>query len=460
MSDLVIAVGGTGQHVALAASRLVRLRALPPMQAMIIDADSQGQLSQEMRTFGRTLKVDGVAEPLAHPMVGGDRIYPPFNLAENQNASFEGLLLQNTTDPRSKMLFDLFFTPQEAQTNVSQGMYGQPNVGSTVFAFSQAGAMRTLLQGTTSSDRIYVTGSFIGGTGAGLVHQLVRQLRGIHGDKKKIYGVFLLSWLDTQSAAQGTITTAGLDANFRHGCEYLWDETRKSLNATLLLGVPTGQNLRYVKTVTVGSDTPGETPSFLHLAAANGFLTLEERVVKDGPGHVYGMAHATEHEEALVTRQPWEGSLTLAQRAHAALTTERLLAALATQTDDVKGGFGLLGAKHIPGYHESLEDHAKLAGMKPTMFVDLVGRFYDIHRRQIAYCLRWLNGLVPLSPLDASTEALWKNTAAIVATLRDPRRLGQRFNPPPPDPSGKSYTAEQLARHLAQSVVQALSSVN
>ncbi len=74
MSDLLIAVGGTGQHVALATSRLIRLRALPPMQAMIIDADSQGQLSQEMRTFGRTLKVDGVAEPMPHPMIGGDEI--------------------------------------------------------------------------------------------------------------------------------------------------------------------------------------------------------------------------------------------------------------------------------------------------------------------------------------------------------------------------------------------------
>lgn len=460
MSDLVIAVGGTGQHVALATSRLINLRALPPMQVMIIDADSQGPLSQEMRTFGRTLKVDGVAEPLPHPMVGGDRIYPPFNLAENQNATFESLLLQNTTDVRSKMLFDLFFTPQESQTNVAQGMYGQPSVGSTVFAFSQAGPMRKLLEGTATADRIYVTGSFIGGTGAGLVHQLVRQLRDIHGDKKKIFGIFLLPWLDTQSSSAGTITTAGIDANFRHGCEYLWDETRHSLTATLLLGVPTGQNLRYVKTVIVNSETTGETASFLHLAAANGLLALEERVVKDGPGNVYGMAHATEHEEALVTRQPWAGELTLVQRAHAATTTERLLHALATQDDDVKGGFGLFGAKHIPGYHESLEDYARLAGMKPAVFVDLVGRFYEIHRRQISYCLRWLNALVPLPPLDAATESMWKDGAAVVATLRDPKRLRRRFTPPPPDPSGKSYTAEQLARHLAQSVVNTLSPVH
>ena len=460
MSDLLIAVGGTGQHVALATSRLIRLRALPPMQAMIIDADSQGQLSQEMRTFGRTLKVDGVAELMPHPMIGGDRIYAPFNLAENQNATFESLLLQNTTEPRSKMLFDLFFTPYEGQTNVAQGMYGQPSVGSTVFAFSQGGSMRKLLEGTATADRIYVTGSFIGGTGAGLVHQLVRQLREIHGEKKRIFGVFLLPWLDTQSSATGTITTAGLDANFRHGCEYLWDETRHSLTATLLLGVPTGQTLRYVKTVVVNSETTGETPSFLHLAAANGLIALEERVVKDGPGHVFGMAHATEHEEALVTRQPWDGNQTLVQRAHAAMVTERLLTALSTQDDDVKGGFGFFGAKHIPGYHESIDDYAKLAGMKPALFIDMTGRFYEIHRRQISYCLRWLSGLVPIPPLDSATEALWEHDAAIVATLRDPKRLRQRFTPPPPDPSGKSYTAEQLARHLAQSVVSALSPVH
>ena len=123
-------------------------------------------------------------------------------------------------------------------------------------------------------------------------------------------------------------------------------------------------------------------------------------------------------------------------------------------------GFGLFGAKHIPGYHESLEDYARLAGMKPAVFVDLVGRFYEIHRRQISYCLRWLNALVPLPPLDAATESMWKDGAAVVATLRDPKRLRRRFTPPPPDPSGKSYTAEQLARHFAQSVVNTLSSVH
>jgi hypothetical protein len=45
---LFIGVGGTGQHVALAIARMIRLGALPPMKAYIIDGDDNGALAREL----------------------------------------------------------------------------------------------------------------------------------------------------------------------------------------------------------------------------------------------------------------------------------------------------------------------------------------------------------------------------------------------------------------------------
>lgn len=466
MSDLLIAVGGTGQHVALAVSRLIRMGALRPMDAIVIDADAAGGVSQQLSTFGGSLKIEGVSEPLPHPLHGAERIHPPFDLQTNANADFESLVLGNGANPRHRQLFELFFTPPEAKTNVAQGMYGQPNVGSTVFAIAAshsasadaAPRMRVLLEGTRSANNIYVTGSFIGGTGAGLVHQLVRQLREIHGKDKKIYGLFLLPWLATQSTAAGTINVAGLDTNFRHGCTYLWDETRHHLTGTLILGVPSQVSLRYVRTVQVDSNKDEETPSFLHLVAAFGVLGLENSVVKDGKGHVFGAGHSTEHEDALITATPWAGDVTLVQRTHAMMTVDRLLAALFDEMGDIKSGFSLLGARHIEGFHEGIKNHASAAQMKETAFIDLVWRYLEIHRRQHAFCLRWLGSLASLPPLPATNEAMWKDRASVLATLRKPDKLRREFPAPPQERTGRRLTNEELARTFADSVVRALQS--
>ena len=54
--DLVIAVGGGGQHIALAIARLLRLEGLAdPIEAFVIDADSDSRLAQKVRTFGNTV---------------------------------------------------------------------------------------------------------------------------------------------------------------------------------------------------------------------------------------------------------------------------------------------------------------------------------------------------------------------------------------------------------------------
>ena len=72
--DLVIAVGGGGQHIALSIARLLRIGALSgPVEAFVIDADSDSRLATKLRYFGNT-----VNHGSPHPLSGAQTIVPPF----------------------------------------------------------------------------------------------------------------------------------------------------------------------------------------------------------------------------------------------------------------------------------------------------------------------------------------------------------------------------------------------
>ena len=54
--DLVIAVGGGGQHIALAIARLLRIGAIAePVTTFVIDADCESRLGVKLRSFGNTV---------------------------------------------------------------------------------------------------------------------------------------------------------------------------------------------------------------------------------------------------------------------------------------------------------------------------------------------------------------------------------------------------------------------
>ena len=85
--DLVIAVGGGGQHIALSVARLLRIGALAePIEAFVIDADSDSRLAVKLRSFGNT-----VSAGCPHPLEGAEAIIPPF-ARENIGAATQAIL--------------------------------------------------------------------------------------------------------------------------------------------------------------------------------------------------------------------------------------------------------------------------------------------------------------------------------------------------------------------------------
>ena len=85
--DLVIAVGGGGQHIALALARLMRLGALSDAKAFVIDADSESRLAFRLRTLGHTL-----SSGTAHPPAGAETGFPALAPAPMKQTQFPGQL--------------------------------------------------------------------------------------------------------------------------------------------------------------------------------------------------------------------------------------------------------------------------------------------------------------------------------------------------------------------------------
>lgn len=424
---MLFAVGGTGQHVALAAARLVRLRALPPIECTVIDNDDKGALSDALRHFGGTLST-GAEEPMPHPLPGGAKFIPTYDRTAAPHATLESLLVDPRSPEEERWLFELFFDETEGRTQVSEGMFARPNVGSTVIAVSQIDSLGLVLDHARSFDRIFFTGSLVGGTGAGLVHQLVRQLRVRVGPDKPIFGSFLLRWFSAGSGSGAYITDPGMDQNARHGVEYLFSDTRRDLSGAMLLGVP-GQPFKRVGMLTTQTGAVHERPSFLHLVAARGLLLLPDAQKTEGNGHVYAFGHDDAQEDELLSAT-WHGGKTLTERVRSAVVAASLLEFAAEKADDIADGFGLLGRKYVDGLHQTIRDHAKAADVKPQTFTKRLAACFRAEERQLRFALAWVEDLLGKQALPERLAVATKGDADRKAVLE------QAWKAPIPPPRG------------------------
>jgi hypothetical protein len=177
----LVAVGGTGQHVALAFVELGVLAEwftpLPPTRLWLFDADASGPVgsgsawdegARQVAFLRRsTRKEDNVwADPLANHQ-------RPYLETGEANTFAE------TVCPE---LGRLLFTEQQASVSFRNGYYGQPAVAATVFGAvladpEQKRRFAELLAAPRDRDaRIVVAGSAVGGTGSGCMPKLVESL--------------------------------------------------------------------------------------------------------------------------------------------------------------------------------------------------------------------------------------------------------------------------------------------
>jgi hypothetical protein len=292
MANLLIAVGGTGQHVALAVSRLVFLGALPETEVAVIDADNDGELSKLLKSFNETV----VDERTSHPLANGEVIYPPFKDMHGDPQFHQLFLSQNPGTPE-QAVFDVCVDVASAGLSVKKGMFGRPAVGASIFAANQETQLKEVFRKAEQATTIFIAGSMVGGTGAGIIHQLVDALP---KSGKELYGLVFLQWFRIPGAeVEQTVDDKTQERNMRYGLDYFFRETRKLLEDTLLIGQPS------TSLATVA--TAKEIKHYFHLIAAYGILKLPENNEKQrARGSISEAAFDSEHP-ALMYEEDWGG---------------------------------------------------------------------------------------------------------------------------------------------------------
>ncbi|WP_282610858.1 hypothetical protein [Pelagibius sp. Alg239-R121] len=266
MASFMIAVGGTGQMMALSYARLMSLMPwLPTARMYHLDRDTIEHYT------------DSVDSTFIDPLPQGAGATVGTHFTEPSNREF------------CENVLDALFTAREQSTPVGQGMYGRPPVGAAMIVDSlsrpASGSFDELFDGSPESTNAYlrdgmthtviVCGSAMGGTGAGgvptIAHEINRALKSTsHRDNVKLYILYFLQHFSLRPVAvdQGMadheiIHNEQIAVNAKSGMSFLADKIVDGTNGCVLfgLGVPPSRTHE-----AVGKQTEQSEP--LHVLAA------------------------------------------------------------------------------------------------------------------------------------------------------------------------------------------------
>ena len=448
MGNYLITVGGTGQHFALAVTRLVRIGALPQdLKLIALDADKEGPLSKLL------------AEPTpslahaAHPL-GDGVVKAPFDLVGRGEGTFAELFVDGQ-HPEESDLFDVLFTAEEGAIPIHNGMQATPCVGATVFSEGANGrAMAALLEPLTTAGRVYVCGSVAGGTGAGMLDKLIQGIRRYYS-RDELYGVFFLPWFEVpqQGTAKG-VSPAILERNSNHGLKYFYERTVPAISASLIIGYPGTQRTKLLQPVKVQEGNMGEYASYVQLAAAHALVKLPQARTSNDKKKVYGMVHDDNHEGWLLD-DTWGGAAgtpTLRRRL-LALRLQQNLLRFFTHPDQraeilkpYEGGIFAGSTARFQELHDSIVASCPSRERRLGFMKDILARFEDLVT-EIEFCIRWVRDIyghegLGTSPLLSELESafgarspkhwnqlqvLWKGEALPGETTRTGRGVGDHY---------------------------------
>ena len=226
--NILIGVGGSGQHVVHAYLRMLALTSPRPGEiphVFLIDADAKEGAHEVKRS---TLVEDAIKLHAflvaGHPNPSRFGLIRPFHVDEEQgqSPSVLGKLLGVTGNSNGEMAVAHAFLADDPgefgsdwEVEVAQGMMANPKVGAIALGHKIAmegkrhatsGAKATierLINAPLDNARIAIVGSSFGGTGSGVVPALVRQLDALPGSRS-IRAYFTLPWfsLDTGSSSR------------------------------------------------------------------------------------------------------------------------------------------------------------------------------------------------------------------------------------------------------------------
>jgi hypothetical protein len=456
MSRFLISVGGTGQHVALALTRLVYMGAVKgDVRLIAIDPDNESPLPKLLESPA------GMAGD-RHPL-GTGQVHTPFDVSRFGDASFQQLFVDEH-HPHERDLFEAMFEEDMANIPVHKGMFGTPCVGATVFAEGANGAtFKTQLAPIANAQQVYICGSVVGGTGAGIMHKLVTEVRKYF--QGPMFGVFMLPWFKVNAGAAtvGAITDAIIERNASHGIKYFFSHTIPALTSSVLVGYPGNAQSPVMKPLNLGAGDMGEHPHYLHLVAAYGLTKLEEAHTANRNVKAYGVAHDESREDWLLADR-WESAArdrTLRQviRGHRVLLNLLRFLIAPTQKNALLDYYHSdLGRpfKSRSAWGDELHTSIESAEPKPKaqgVVVDQLLAEFEQIEREVRLCVEWAQQLYPESLLrltqgDPVLDALQKGTA----NQWDAVRGLWKGKSMPPKPTG-TLTGAEIARHHARAIL-------
>lgn len=430
MSDLLVCVGGGGQHIALAVARMVRLGVWTNVpQVAVIDAESTSPLNLRLLHFADPSRRAGdprAARPgLAHPL-GVFDFKPPFDV-QGLPPNFRKMFLEASGgSPLGEELYELFYPEMADTVDIHKGMFAQPAVGAAVFADRAMAFLDELLTGGIQKcQKILVAGSFVGGTGAGILHQLVDFLAA-HRERhnKDILGAFLLPWFSLPAGANSAASDVTIANSANHGVDYFARHTHKRLRRSLLLGAGNG--------IPAASANPSndETVSIFPLLAAYGLTTLRDDTTSNDHHAVYALTTPPDDPHCQwLLKQTWKSggrsgeSIGRRWRAAQVVQTATRIMLEHRHEFDQLSGHGIRSKLFTWNWSDATEQAAKLAGLKngeqlaPQVLDALVAR-----TEQMELVTSWLDqvfhhpslkeyGDKALMELDAETPAMNKEGA-------------------------------------------------
>lgn len=250
MANYLIAVGGTGQHVALAVADLVALAHeiydgpddFPSVHLILVDADQTAESEepsawQEARSRLSALGLltgdsfECVPLPVSSPFAGTRRMYEFLN---RLGASF---------GPNAA---DALLLHEQREVDVTTGFYAQPRVGAMMaewlFGEVKRGEAvnpqlaRIFHLAGDPANRIVVAGSGVGGTGAGFAPALVRHLSATN-DGAQLMALMATEWFRLGGACSSRLSESVQKSNANSA---LWHSAHSSSGGvrTVLFGHP------------------------------------------------------------------------------------------------------------------------------------------------------------------------------------------------------------------------------
>jgi hypothetical protein len=414
--DLLVCVGGGGQHIALAISRMVRLGVWTNVpNVLVIDADLTCKLAQRLRTFADPREAQGTESNTAHAPhpIQRLRMEPPLATAkagDRFRASYLGAHAgggDNAGGLIEEELFELFYNTQADGVDIQKGMAAQPSVGAAVFAELGISHLGETLNGYFKQvDRVFVASSFIGGTGAGVTHQLVKFLHeSPYRGNRELYGTFLLTWLEIADGGQGAANDLTMINSAQHGIQAYIRETAPRLTKGMLVGAR--------ENPTRADKDNDESVSIYPLLAAYGLTTIAADTTGAHKGRSTGDNIFTLTSPGANWRwlleQKWDtggknhASATIAERWAAAIVVERIVAIFmdpqkGVEFREVDGvafkrtNLPLLPDRH-PNWGTEIRFWIEKKGGKDTALAAQVLQHLDARMRQLKMVTGYLNAV-------------------------------------------------------------------